>query len=84
MEANVSERLTETELTAAEVGELCGDVLDWKIAAILELRPSRGDIAAAAAWAAGEDDLDRAGRPLEGAAAQVYDVLCADDYGEEC
>jgi hypothetical protein len=49
------------------------------------LRPSssRGDIAAAAAWAAGEDDLGRAGRPLEGVAAQVYDVLQADDYGEE-
>ncbi len=79
----MSERLTETELTAAEVRDLCGDVLDWKIAAILELRPSRADIAAAAAWAAGEDDLDRVGRPLEGLAAQVYDVLRADDYGEE-
>ncbi len=83
MEANVSERLTETEPTAADVRDVCGDVLDWQIAAILDLRPSRGDIAAAAAWAAGEDDLDRAGRPLEGLAAQVYDVLCADDYGEE-
>ncbi len=83
MEANVSERLTGTDLSAAEVRDLCGDVLDWKIAAILELRPSRGDIAAAGAWAAGEGDLDRAGRPLEGLAAQVYDVLQADDYGEE-
>lgn len=79
----MSERPMQTELAAAEVRQLCGDVLDWKVEAILELRPTPGDVIAAAAWAAGEDDLERAGRPLEGVAAQVYDVLRADDYGEE-
>ena len=71
------------EANAADVREFCGDVLDWKVAAILALRPSPADVAAAAAWAGGGDDLGQAGRPLEGLAAQVYDVLEADDYPEE-
>ncbi len=70
-------------LTAADVRDLCGDVLDWKVAAILALRPSHGDVAAAAAWAGGDDDLGRAGRPLEGLAAEVYDLLKADDFEDE-
>jgi hypothetical protein len=71
-------------LTAENVRELCGDVLDWKVAAILALQPSSGDVAAAAAWASGEDELGQAGRPLAGVAAQVYDLLNADAYPEEC
>ncbi len=71
------------EASAAEVRELCGDVLDWKVAAILDLHPTPGDIAAAVAWAGGEDDLGQEGRPLEGVAAQVYDVRTADDYPED-
>jgi hypothetical protein len=70
-------------LTAQDVRELCGDVLDWKVAAILALRPNSGDVAAAAAWAGGEDELGQAGRPLVGVAAQVYDLLNADAYPEE-
>jgi hypothetical protein len=70
-------------LTAEDVRELCGDVLDWQVAAILALRPSSGDVAAAAAWASGDDELGQAGRPLEGVAAQVYDLLAADAYPEE-
>jgi hypothetical protein len=70
-------------LTGADVRELCGDVLDWKVAAILALGPSPSDVGAAAAWAQGEDELGQRGRPLQGLAAQVYDVLKADDYPEE-
>jgi hypothetical protein len=70
-------------LTAQDVRDLCGDVLDWKVAAILALRPSSGDVAAAAAWASGEDGLGQAGRPLAGVAAQVYDLLNADAYPDE-
>jgi hypothetical protein len=80
----VGETSVQTEpLTAADVRELCGDVLDWKVAAILALRPRPADVAAAAAWAGGDDELGRAGRPLEGVAAQVYDLLTADEYEEE-
>ena len=70
-------------LTGEDLRALCGDVLDWKVAAILALRPTHADVAAAVAWAGGDDELGRAGRPLEGLAAQVYDVLQADDYPDE-
>jgi hypothetical protein len=71
-------------LNANDVRELCGDILDWKLAAILALQPTAGDVAAAVGWASGEDDLGQRGRPLEGVAAQVYELLISDeDYGEE-
>lgn len=70
-------------LKAEDVRDLCGDVLDWKVAAILALRPTAGDVAAAAAWANGQDELGQAGRPLEGRAAQVYELLTADEAYEE-
>ena len=82
MEASVSERM-EPELTANDVRNLCGDLLDWKVAAILALRPSPDEVATATAWATGQDELGQAGRPLEGLAARVYDVLKADDYPDE-
>lgn len=68
-----------TEAAAQDVRDLCGDILDWKLNAILSLRPSIGDVAAAAAWAGGQDDLGQEGRPLEGLAAQVYDLLKTDE-----
>lgn len=71
-------------VTARDVQNLCGDMLDWKIDAILKLRPTAGDVAAAVAWASGQDELGQDGRPLEGLAAKIYDLLTADEvYGEE-
>ena len=71
-------------VTARDVQELCGDILDWKTDAILALRPTAGDVAAAVAWASGQDELGQEGRPLEGLAAQISDLLTADEvYGEE-
>lgn len=71
-------------ITAREIRALCGDVLDWKVAAIEALRPTSGDIATAVGWSQGMDELGARGRPLEGLAAQVYEILKADeDYGEE-
>ncbi|MFZ5721887.1 MAG: hypothetical protein ACOY5Y_20730 [Pseudomonadota bacterium] len=72
-----------TDLTAADVRGICGDILDWKVAAILELRPAAADVEAAAAWAGGQDDLGRLGRPLSGTTAQVYDILTADEALED-
>lgn len=71
-------------VTAEMVRGLCGDVLDWKVAAIVALEPSAADVAAAVEWAAGQDDLGGMGRPLSGLSAQVYDLLRADEeFGEE-
>ena len=73
-----------TGVTADEIRAICGDILDWKVAAIEALRPTTGDVAAAVGWAEGLDDLGRQGRPLEGRAAQVYELLTAEeDYGDE-
>lgn len=72
-------------LVASEVQRLCGDVPDWKISAILATGADVDDIDTAIAWAAGEDDVMGAERrPLDGAAAAVYDILTADEeYGDE-
>lgn len=72
-----------SDLTAADVRGICGDILDWKVAAILELRPTAGDVEAAAGWASGQDDLGRFGRPLSGVTAQVYEILTADEDFED-
>ncbi len=68
-----------TSPTAEEVRRLCGDMLDWKVSAILALRPSAEDLAAAVAWAERQDDIGQEGHPLEGLPAQVYELLTADD-----
>lgn len=62
---------------------LCGDLLDWKVEAILALNPTAADVATAVGWAGGQDELGQEGRPLAGVAAQVYDLLLSDDPVEE-
>lgn len=74
---------TRPELTAADIRAICGDILDWKLSAIMALRPSAAEVEAATAWASGQDDLGQAGRPLSGTTAQVYDILTADEDREE-
>lgn len=71
--------------THADVLHLCGDIADWKVAAILATGADLDEIEAAVAWDAGEDDvMGEERRPLSGAAAAVYDILIADeDYGDE-
>ncbi len=72
------------ELAATDVRELCGDLLDWKLKAILALNPTAAEVAAAVAWANGGDELGQEGHPLAGVTAQVYDLLLTDEsYGEE-
>lgn len=72
-------------LSHEDVRHLCGDIVDWKVSAILATGASLDDIEAAVAWDAGEDDImGEERRPLSGAAAAVYDILIADEeYGDE-
>ena len=72
-------------LTRAEVVAVCGDILDWKIKAIIESGATLSEFETAAAWAAGADEaLGEEREPLTGAAAAVYDILVADEeFGEE-
>ncbi len=67
------------KLDAELVGRLCGDVLDTTVAAIVETGASVADLEAAMAFIYGESDaMGEERRPLSGAAAQIYDLLIAE------
>jgi hypothetical protein len=67
------------------VRELCGDILDWKIKAIIETGASIEELEEAIAFSSGQDDLmGEERKPLAGRVAEVCDILTADeDLGEE-
>ncbi len=65
---------------------LVGEIGNARLAAILAARPTLEDLEEAVAWAAGESDVMGEERlPLSGVAAQVYDILTADEdyYNDE-
>jgi len=71
-------------LTRAEIVGVCGDILDWKIKAIIESGATLPELETAAAWAAGADEvLGEEREPLTGATAAVYDILTADEEFDE-
>lgn len=67
-------------LPVAEIRRLCGDLPDWKVAAIAATGASLDEILAATTWADGGDDLmGEERRRLSDATAAVYDLLVCDD-----
>ena len=71
-----NETQTGIQLEAAEVRRLCGEILDWKVDAIVSSGASHADVAKALAWLTGESDvMGKSRTPLEGKAAVVYDLL---------
>ena len=67
-----------------EVRHVAGPLNDDAVAAILRIGPSLEDLEAAVRYALGEGDLvDRAGHPLSGRVAQIYEILSAEDADEE-
>jgi hypothetical protein len=68
------------ELIHDEVVRICGDILDWKIKAIIESGTSVAELEAACAWVAGADEvLGEEREPLSGMTAAIYDILTADE-----
>lgn len=64
-----------------EVVAVCGDIVDWKVKAIIDTGATLTELEAARAWAAGADEvLGEERAPLSGVTAAVYDILIA---GEE-
>ena len=62
---------------------LVGDVDERKVFDILALRPTVAEIEQAALWAAGDGDvLAKRGHSLTGTAAEVLDILTADQEEE--
>ena len=63
-----------------DLRHILGDIEDAKILEILALRPTLADLEEAAAWAAGDGDvLARSGHSLTATAAEIVDILTADD-----
>ncbi len=69
---------TGASVTPGDVRAICGELLDWKVTAIIDLQPALTDLAAAVAWANGQDNLGEEGHPLTGETARIYDILVSD------
>ena len=71
-------------LRRSDIVGVCGDIVDWKIAAIIATGASLAELETANAWAIGEDEfLGEEHEPLSGPTARVYDILVADDAFDE-
>jgi predicted phosphoribosyltransferase len=71
-----------SQIDAAFVRRLVGDIDDITVADILRLKPSIADIEDAVRWAAGNGDITEGGPALQGKAAAIYDILAADENEE--
>lgn len=70
--------------SAEEVRHLAGPLNDDAVAAILRVGPSVEELEAATRYALGEGDkVDRAGHPLAGRVAQLYEIISAEDADDE-
>ena len=62
-----------------DLKRVLADLDDSRALEILALAPTVAEIEEAALWAAGQGDtLDRAGHPLAGAVAGIFDILIRD------
>lgn len=69
--------------TLDDLLRLVGGADERKVLAILALHPTISEIEQAALWATGDGDvLAKAGHPLSGTAAEVLDILIADEEEE--
>ena len=66
----------QARIEAEDVRRLCGDVVDWKVGAIIASGATINDVELAMARLTGADDILRyQPEPLDGRAAIVYDLL---------
>jgi hypothetical protein len=73
----------EQQIKLADVKELVGDIDEVTAAAILAVGATRAELEQAAYYARGYGDIvNRSGHPLTGAAAQIYEILTADEDAE--
>ncbi len=67
-------------LTSEDIVRLCGPVPDWKVAKILASNATYDELETAIAWVQGEDDvMGKARVPLTGRAAEIYEIITADE-----
>jgi hypothetical protein len=66
-------------LSAGDVLHIAGPVTDDTLLAILKCEPTMEELEVAASYLRGEgSQVDRAGHPMTGKVAQIYDILMAD------
>ena len=71
-------------ITRHDLLRVIGDIDERKVIDILVLNPTVAEVEQAALWAAGDGDILAKGRhPLSGTAAQVLEILTADEDEEE-
>lgn len=71
------------DLTYGTITKSCGDVPDWKIAAIENTGGSITDLNTALSWIQGESDfMGQEHRPLAGVSMEIYEILTADEIEE--
>jgi len=67
-------------LSSDEIRRICGDLPDWKVAAIQATGIQSGALEEAVAWSTGDDETTpRRHLPAASPAARVYDILVADE-----
>lgn len=70
------ERSAARPVDAEDVLQVCGEIDDTKVVAIVDAQPSYEDLEEAAAWLADEGDpLREMARPLSGKAAIIYKIF---------
>lgn len=69
--------------TADDARRLLGDADDSKVAEVLAVQPTIWELEQAAIWHRGDGDaLGKAGYPLSGKAARIFEILAVDDEDE--
>ncbi len=80
MPAQQTTSATRIGLGRDDLRRVLGEIGDDKAIAILALNPTLTDLETAAMYAAGDGDvLAKSGRPLAGTAADIVDILTADE-----
>jgi hypothetical protein len=74
----------ELQIKLADIKELVDDIGEVDAAAVLATGATRAELEQAVFYARGYGDVvDRSGHPLTGAAAQIFEILTADQEEEE-
>lgn len=61
---------------------MAGPISDGQLADIVSLKPNAAEMEEAVLWANREDELGKSGHPLTGKAAEIFDILTADEEEE--
>ena len=75
-------RLVSDRASHQDVRRILGDVDEAKLVAIIELQPTVGELEEAVVWLSGDRDIFAPSPSLSGAAAQIVDILTADEDDE--